>query len=435
MVETSDKKERLLDCIGSLTVFDQQDIQKVLVDTKYIDSIVQFVDIQSDLKRTQTLENAVLHYFKDVILDKDEEFLVRIQGYEDVIVKSRTNKTPKKGSENKESDIVDKSRVRKMPNYLKRIEAYTNKRENISLWLEKFKIALKLQQVPEDEKLDHLIITIGMELGGVILKWESKNEDITFEEVCSKLEKNYRPEMEKVTLRRKIVSFNLDPYDENFATKIYEFIDLVKKAEEDVDEDKLYWEVRVKLSEMLTKYDGLYDLIMEGNHTGIVDMVEKVILKAARIADKGKHKSKGGNNDSDRNYDKKEVECYKCGRTGHYKRDCRMEINKQSNKDTDSSKSGGNYTERKLDARTVRERKPKEEDYDTWSPMDMSQGLIMRSAISRGEDGHKMINSKNMMRKVVAEKVNIENKDIKERLTKEVPKVYASYFIFFIFLF
>uniref|UniRef100_A0A0N5C618 RNA-directed DNA polymerase n=1 Tax=Strongyloides papillosus TaxID=174720 RepID=A0A0N5C618_STREA len=388
MSETSDKRARLFDCISALTLFDQQDIQKVLVDTKYIDSIAHFVDIQSDLKRTQTLENAVLHYLKDVTLNKDEEFLARIQNYEDVIIKNRINKTPKKGSQAKESGTVDNSgnqvdkfEVNKMPNHLKRIEAY-NKKENISLWLERFKIALRLQQVPDGDKLDHLIISIGMELGGAILKWKEKNRDITFDEVCAKLEKNYKPEMEKTTLRRKIVSFSLDPYDKNFATKIYEFIELIKKAEEDIEEDKLYWEVRVKLSEMLTKHDGLYDLIMEGSHNGIVDMVEKVILKAARMADKSRNRSKGGKSTNDHNNDRKKVECYNCGKTGHYKKDCRVKVNnKQSNKDSNGSKSNDSYTEKKSEARTVRMREAKANDDNTWSPLDMSQRLIMRSAI------------------------------------------------------
>uniref|UniRef100_A0A0K0ENQ8 CCHC-type domain-containing protein n=1 Tax=Strongyloides stercoralis TaxID=6248 RepID=A0A0K0ENQ8_STRER len=368
-MDITDKKNKLRICIESLTLFAKEDISVVLQDSKFCDSILNILNIVSDYKRTKTLERVVFKYLKD-FNSTSEDFKTRIGYYEEILFGKL------------ETVVTDKNKDCNMADLLSKIEPYVNKRENISLWLERFKIALKLKKVPDEDKLDYLVIAIGMELGGVILKWKENNNDITFDQVCEKLVKEYKLDMEKVTLRRKILSFKLDPHDEKFDSKIYEFVDLIKQCEDDMDQEKLYWEVRVKLSEILNKYDGLYDLIMEGNHIGITDLVEKVILKAKRIVDKSKIKSRKDKYNVHFVNDKKEIKCFNCGKLGHIKKDCRVKVNNVHFK---REMSYDHKEEKKPDVRTVRIKEVKNSN-DNWTPMDLTKDLVMKTSLHGKKD-------------------------------------------------
>uniref|UniRef100_A0A0N5C8W7 CCHC-type domain-containing protein n=1 Tax=Strongyloides papillosus TaxID=174720 RepID=A0A0N5C8W7_STREA len=101
-----------------------------------------------------------------------------------------------------------------MPDYLKDIEPFVNKKEGIRSWLRRFKMAVRMQGIEKANMLDTLIIKVGGEVGDQIFTWIDEDEEITFEQVCEKLEERYGV-LGKVTLKRKIHTLKLDQLEEN----------------------------------------------------------------------------------------------------------------------------------------------------------------------------------------------------------------------------
>ncbi|CEF61541.1 Zinc finger, CCHC-type domain-containing protein [Strongyloides ratti] len=158
-----------------------------------------------------------------------------------------------------------------------------------------------------------------------IIKWKNIEPLITFDDICDSLEKEYEYNIEKVTLKRKIITYKLDPYEKEFDKRIYGFVELIKMTKrENSDNEKLFWKIKVKLGEALSRYNPLFDLIMEENHIGITDLIEKIIMKEEIVVSKQKLRKKGINSKQRSSEENENIlKCFKCRKPGHIKRNCR----------------------------------------------------------------------------------------------------------------
>uniref|UniRef100_A0A0N5B7S2 RNA-directed DNA polymerase n=1 Tax=Strongyloides papillosus TaxID=174720 RepID=A0A0N5B7S2_STREA len=246
--------------------------------------------------------------------------------------------------------------------YLKSIERFTDVRADMARWLRKFNDAITLQKIPNNDKTRVLALYVCEEISDFIYEKIDEDENITYDEICRQLKKRYNGELGQYALENKMRLFKLNPFEDNFAEKIYQYVDLVKKANRDItDEKKMLREIQRRMGDILKNYQDLWEVTIDAKNTTVTEMIEQIVIKAEMHQFRMQQRRRRTMSDPqarDRQEFKKT--CYRCGKPGHLQRDCRAD-NPVQKKKVDEPLKQANY--QNLDCAETRNLEINEDNY------------------------------------------------------------------------